>query len=236
MLYLLPNLLDPEASPQSAFPPEVFTLVPNLDGLIVENEKEGRKYLKHFTFPEGKTFREIPLALLNEQTKADILPGLLQPLLKGENWGLISDCGLPILADPGARLVHLAREHNIPVAAYPGPSSILLALMLTGLPAQQFAFHGYLPRKEAELIPLLKTLERRSSNEGSTHLFIETPYRNTQLFRILLEALSSSTRLAVAANLTGKNQSVTTLPISQWKKQPHPDLHKQPAIFLFRAG
>ncbi len=225
-LLLLPNLLNKEAHHELFLPKSVDRAVLSLDGLIAENEKEGRAYLKRF----GAPFRETPIHLLNKHSQ-DIAT-LLKPMQAGEKWGLISDAGLPILADPGYRLVHRARELGILIKTFVGPSSLIFALMLSGLPAQQFAFHGYLPRKPEETIQMLET---RSLQEQSTHIFIEVPYRNQKLLETLLHTLSNSTLLCIAWDLTMPTQGVETHLISEWNKRTLPNLHKHPAVFLFNA-
>lgn len=236
MLYLLPNLLHETADPSVWFPETLKTLIPTLDGLIVENEKEGRRYLKLFEFPEGKSFRDVAMAVLSEHTTPQELHELLKPLKQGQTWGLISDCGLPLLADPGATLVHLAQEANIPIQALPGPSSLILGLMLSGLPTNRFAFHGYLPRKEHEREATIKTLEARSAQEEATQAFIEAPYRNEALFKALLATLKPHTELCLATDLTAPTQSVKTLPIAKWRQAKPPAIHKCPTLFLFSSA
>lgn len=231
MLYLLPNLLADEAE-AGWLAQACFEVVPRLDGLICESEKRARRYLKLFTFPEGRSFRDIPLCVLSEHTVSKELEEMVPPILQG-TWGLISDAGLPLLADPGAQLVALVRQRGAQVVALPGPSSIVLSLMLSGLPSQAFAFHGYLPREQGPLIARLKILEERSLNEGSTQLFIEAPYRNERTFEALLSALRPSTQLCVASDLTGPHESVCTQSIRAWKTGSPPPLQKIPTIFLF---
>lgn len=235
-LYLLPNLLDTELpSHTDFFPPLVDSLVPQLDGLIVENEKEGRHFLKRFAFPPPKTFRDIPLRELNEHTQSAERQALLLPLLTGQWWGLISDCGMPCLADPGAALVADAQAQGVSVQVVAGPSSILFALMLSGLSAQKFSFHGYLPKESPELYFLLHTLYTRSEKEGDTHLCIEAPYRNQKLLNVLLTHLPPQALLCLATDLTLPTQQVLTQSIRKWKEGPLPALDKRPTIFLFRA-
>jgi len=224
-LLLLPNLLSKEAHHEVFLPRSVDKAVLSLDGLIAESEKEGRFYLKRF----GANFREMPIVPFNEHTKE--MEELLLPMQKGEKWGLISDAGLPIIADPGYELVRKARDMGVIVRAFVGPSSIILALMLSGLPSQRFAFHGYPPRKETE--QWLVDMEKRSSEEKATQVFIVPPYKNEQTLQMLLEVLSSKTELCVAWDLTMPTQSVETRSISEWKKRTLPSLHKKPAVWLF---
>lgn len=232
MLYLLPNLLSDESVATDWFSKACFDVVPRLDGLICESEKRARRYLKLFTFPEGRSFRDVELLVLSEHTEAGELEGEIAPRVMEGTWGLISDAGLPLLADPGSTLVALVRKMGAEVVALPGPSSIVLSLMLSGLPTQAFAFHGYLPRERGPLTERIRALEERSRKEGATQLFIETPYRNEKLFEALLSALKPTTELCVASNLTGPGERVQTLPVKAWQK---PLIHKVPAIFLFHS-
>lgn len=218
-LYLLPNLLHEDTS-IDLLPRKLEALIPTLNGIIAESEKGGRHFLRRFSI-------HLPIELLNEHTKD--ISDLLQPLQKGENWGLISDAGLPCLADPGYQLVALARQKNIRIEALAGPSSILLALMLSGLPAQSFVFHGYLPREKPDLIQKLRQLEK----DPMTHLFIETPYRNQKTLETLIETLAPTTTLCIASNLTHPSQLVLTHPISNWRKQSLPNLKDIPTIYGF---
>jgi len=233
-LLLLPNLLDEELSHRDFFPPNLEDIIPTLDGLIAESPKGGRRFLKRFSYPEGKSFRDTPIHLLNEHSTDEEIKELLEPLKQGEKWGLISDAGLPVLADPGSRLVMYLHELSIPVQAFPGPSSIVYALMLSGLPAQNFAFHGYLPQRPGELSFKLKDLEKRASYEKQTQVFIEAPYRTEKLLRFLLEVLEGDTLLSLAWNLTLPTQGVRTQTVKEWKKKPLPSLKKTPAVFLFK--
>lgn len=219
MLHLLPNLLAEGLDPKIAFPPVLYEVVPTLDGLIGESERNSRRYLKLFT----PNFRDIPIVLLNEHTKT--IDELLQPLVKGENWGLISDCGMPCLADPGARLVSAARKKRVGIQAYPGPSSILLALMLSGLSGQSFAFHGYMPREKESFQKKLRNLIQSADKQRQTQIFIEAPYRNNPTRDRLIEQVPKHLDILAAVDLMFDSQEIIDL-----RKQP--DLHKRPAIFL----
>jgi 16S rRNA (cytidine1402-2'-O)-methyltransferase len=233
MLYLFPNVLDESQSHEQFFPRTVGESVSEIEGIIAENEKSARAFLKRFTFSNGRSFREIPIKLLNEHTTEPELKELLTPLLEQKKWGLISDCGLPCLADPGARLVALAHKHGVAVKTFPGPSSIVMALMLSGLHSQQFTFHGYLPREVPLLIAKLKTMELDVAQRGMTQLFIEAPYRNQKLLEILIETLSSSLFLCVASDVSLETEKVITLPVFKWKTQDVAYYQKRPSVFLF---
>ncbi len=233
MLLLFPNLLDETLSHELFLPVSVDRAVSTIDGLIAESPKGGRAFLRRFSFPEAKDWREIPIKLLNEHTKKEEIEELMLPLKKGERWGLVSDCGMPCLADPGAQIVLRAHELGIKVETFSGPSSLLFALVLSGLPAQNFAFHGYLEKERERLIEQIKRLEQRSAKERATQLFIETPYRSQKMLESLVSTLQERTLLSVAWDLTLPTQNVLTQPISSWKKKPLPNLEKKPAVFLF---
>ncbi|MCC5832979.1 MAG: SAM-dependent methyltransferase [Chlamydiales bacterium] len=224
-LFLLPNVLGPVEDIRNFLPKNVSEVVSRLDGLIAESEGEGRRYLKRF--PTKKKPHEMPIALLNKQTAKDELDFLLEPLIEGEDWGVVSDAGLPCLADPGAALVWRARQRKIPVEALIGPSSIILALMLSGLSGQQFFFHGYIPKKPEERERALKSWEKI---KGTTHIFIEAPYRNDYTLDASLKTLSPQTLLSVGVNLTLPDQIVQTALVGEWKEF---EIGKRPAVFLF---
>lgn len=225
-LLLLPNLLGPLKDHREFLPSSVDQVIASMDGLIAESEGEGRRYLKRFN--TKKKPHEMPVALLSKKFKD--LDFLLEPVVKGETWGVVSDCGLPCLADPGAALVLRARQLNIPVVAFTGPSSFTYALMLSGLPGQSFFFHGYLPKTPNDRIKKLREWEKLKS---TTHLFIEAPYRNMHTFQACLQTLHNDTLFCVASSLTLPDEWVQTLPISLWRKQPTPTIAKKPTLFLF---
>lgn len=234
ILYLLPNLLDDKQDHRDFFPSTVSHVVVTLGGLIAETEKKARHYLKQFTFPMPKTFRDIPILTLNEHTTELQKQQIIDSLAKSQvPWGLISDCGLPCLADPGADIVLHAKQRGVQVKACVGPSSIVLALMLSGLGGQKFTFHGYLPREEKMLIEKLQQMEQRSQKEY-THLFIETPYRNKKIFTTICATLSNQSWLSIACGLTSDQEWVKTHKIAQWKKE-QPVLDKLPAVFVVKS-
>jgi 16S rRNA (cytidine1402-2'-O)-methyltransferase len=167
----------------------------------------------------------MPLALLNEHTSD--LQTLIEPLLKGQTWGLISDAGLPCIADPGADLVFLAHQKKIDIKTFIGPSSIIMALQLSGFGGQKFTFHGYLPREIPALENKLKELEQ----EGGTHIWIEAPYRSLKMLEIAKNTLKPQTKLCVAINLTSENERVQSALVATWKQSSFP-IEKEPAVFL----
>lgn len=235
-LFLLPNVLfQGEGEPFLHLPASLCKIVPALDGLIAENEKEARRYLKHFAFPEGRTFRDVPIRILNEHTQSKDLSALIEPLLQGQTWGLISDAGLPCIADPGSALVALARKQGIVIEAISGPSSLFLALMLSGIFSQKFCFQGYLARDSSALCEEIKALEKESAQKKMVQLFIEAPYRSESLLTALLDTLQDSTTLSISCHLTMPDAMTETFLVREWKKRGRPDLHKKPTIFLFLA-
>ncbi len=233
-LLLLPNLLGEQPHHEPYLPASVDKAVESLDGLIAESESGGRRYLKRFK--TAKPAVEIPIALLHKKSSQEDYDFLLEPIAAGERWGLVSDAGLPCLADPGALLVRRARQKGIAVQAFVGPSSITLALMLSGLPSQQFTFHGYFPKEQGERSRLIARLEKQSQSEGLTHLFIEAPHKNKHSLETLLTTLSDTSYLCVAWDLTLPTQGLVSAPVAQWKKSPLPNIEKKPAIFLFNAA
>lgn len=229
-LLLLPNLLGDIKHHEPFLPTSVDKAVETLDGLIAESAQGGRRFLSHFQ--TKKPVSEVPIALLNEHTPDADLDFLLEPIVKGERWGLVSDSGLPCIADPGAKLVQRARQVGIVIQAFVGPSSIMLSLMLSGLPAQRFAFHGYLDKEPSKREQQIKQLAESSRNDKSTQIFIETPYRNQQMLQALLNTLSDHVQLCVAWDLTMPTQGLLSQSVLTWKKSPLPNIDKKNAIFL----
>lgn len=231
VLILLPNLLGEHRHAEVFLPASVGKAVKTLDGLIAESDAEGRRYLKRFE--TKKPAMEIPIALFNEHTPDDQLDFLLGPILAGERWGLVSDAGLPCIADPGSKLVLRARQKGIPIQAFVGPSSILMALMLSGLPGQKFFFHGYLDKKPEARKKQIKQLADQARTEKATQIFMEAPYRNRHTLESLVLSLPETAFLSVAWDLTLPTQGVVTQSVQQWKKSSLPNIDKKPAIFLF---
>jgi 16S rRNA (cytidine1402-2'-O)-methyltransferase len=228
-LYLLPNLLDEELSYELFLPAKLPEIVQSLQGLIVESEKSARRYLRRFVSHD--VLVKFPLKLLNEHTQKGDVKELLAPLEAGENWGLISDAGLPCLADPGSDLVILAQERGLKIIPIAGPSSIIFALQSSGLSGQRFAFHGYLPREPEDLKKALIKLERRAREDQATQIFIEAPYRSAKIAAHALETLQPSTRFCIALNLTSPSERLLTRTIAAWRKSPW-EIGKEPAVFL----
>jgi 16S rRNA (cytidine1402-2'-O)-methyltransferase len=231
-LYLIPVPLGPSA-PQESLPANVLTIIHPLEHFVVEQAKTARAFLK--AAGTAKPLQELQLEELNEHTREAELDRLLAPLRAGHDVGLLSEAGCPAVADPGANLVALAQQENIRVTPLIGPSSLLLALMASGLNGQRFAFQGYLPAKEAERSKTLRDLENESRKRQQTQLFIETPYRNRALFDAILQACQPGTRLTLATDLTQPSEFVTTRTIQQWKKQTPPEIERRPTVFLLLA-
>ena len=229
-LLLLPNVLGDVKHHNIYLPASVDKAVSTIDGLIAESATAGRRYLGRFE--TKKPANETPIALFNEHTPDADIDFLLEPIRKGERWGLISDGGLPCIADPGAKLVRRASQSGIVVQAFVGPSSVLLALMLSGLPGQRFYFAGYLDKEPRQRDAEIKALQRRSRADDATQIFIETPYRNKHMLDALVDSLNESDYLCVAWDLTLPTQGVISQKVEQWKKSPLPNLEKKSAVFL----
>jgi len=232
MLYLLPNLLDETQDHKKFLPQSVEEAVFDIEGLIAEDEKNARKFLKRFAFSRSRTFRDIPIRLLNEHSKKEDIEDLLSTLKQGNTWGLISDCGLPCIADPGASLVFLANKHKIAVKTLPGPSSVIMALQLSGLYSQQFTFAGYLPKEQSSLEAYIKTMEKEIFDKGMVYVFIEAPYRNDKLLKQLMSSLKDQVVLCAAVDLTMETQEVFTMQISRWKQENVERFHKRQVVFV----
>jgi 16S rRNA (cytidine1402-2'-O)-methyltransferase len=212
----------------------VQQITSQLDYFVAENAKTARAFLKliNARHPLAKPLQEIKIAELNVNTPAAALAGLLAPLLAGRDGGLVSEAGVPAVADPGADLVRLAHQHNIPVRPLVGPSSLLLAVMASGLNGQSFAFNGYLPTDAAQRATRIKELEQRSRKEKQTQLFIETPYRNAAMLETLMTACAPGTLICVATDLSLPSETIRTMTAAQWKSAQAPDFHKKPTVFL----
>jgi 16S rRNA (cytidine1402-2'-O)-methyltransferase len=233
-LFLIPNTLGPTASLSSVIPEQVLATTALLDSFIAENAKTARAFLKQVgtTHPLCKPMQEIQIAELNVNTPAAALQGLLAPLLAGRDVGLLSEAGVPAVADPGADLVRIAHQQNIPVRPLVGPSSLLMAIMASGLNGQSFAFNGYLPTDAAARAKRIKELEQRSKQEKQTQLLIETPYRNAAMLEALTTSCQPNTLICVATDISLPTESIRTQNASRWKSSPAPDFHKKPTVFL----
>jgi len=231
-LYLIPVPLG-QTPVDAALPKPVLDHARHLKHFIAENAKSARAFLK--SLPSDTPLQQIEICELNEHTSPSELGELLAPLIAGIDVGLISEAGCPAVADPGANLVALAHDEGIQVLPMVGPSSILLALMGSGLSGQNFAFHGYLPVKNELRQKKLKELEKDSLQEKRTQIFIETPYRNQQMLETLIHACAPNTKICVATDLTRGSESIMTRTIAGWCRQGLPSIDRQPTVFLLQA-
>lgn len=228
LVYLIPSQLDEDGF--AALPNYIVDAVKDCQVFFVENERTTRRYFK-------RIWKEMIIdnyQWFNMENEDSAASAFINCLKEGKNIGIVSEAGCPGIADPGQKLVQLAQEKNVTVKPLVGPSSILLALMGSGLNGQKFSFRGYLPIDNAQRVQAIKELESTSAKEDSTQLFIETPYRNNQMLEALLKICQPHTQICVAKNLTGPNESILTKSVQDWKKAL-PELHKQPVLFLLKA-
>ena len=229
-LYLIPTTLG-SSNPIDVLPYSIKKIIEKVDHYIVENEKTARKSIKDVV--PSKKQSDLKIFLLNKFTDAAALPSYLEACKEGSDVGLLSEAGCPGVADPGAEVVKIAHQMRVQVVPLVGPSSILLAMMGSGMNGQSFTFHGYLPIEKKERKQELKTLERISSEKNQAQLFIETPYRNNKLLEDMLQVLHSSTRVCIACDLTLPSEYIITKPVLEWQKTKI-DLHKRPTMFIIQ--
>lgn len=229
ILYLIPTVLAEDTAAQ-VLPPQVATQVAGLSYFLVENARTARRFIK--SVAPQQVIEELRISVIDKDSTEAQIQAALAPVAAGQNAGVISEAGCPGIADPGAELARRAHQLGIRVVPLVGPSSLLLALMASGMNGQSFAFHGYIPIERAKRVATLKKLEQQALQQHQTQLFIETPYRNLPLLEDLLQTLHPGTRLCVAASLTAENEFVRTDTVAGWKKASLPDIHKQPAVFL----
>lgn len=227
-LYLIPAPLGPDAL--HTLPAQSVQVMHRLDYFVVEHPKTARHFLKAAGYP--RPLPTVEMVSLNEHTPSADIQDFLKPVLAGRDAGLMSEAGCPGVADPGAPLVALAHKLGIEVVPLTGPSSVLLALMASGMNGQQFAFAGYLPAKKEEVPRVLRQLEQDALRRHQTQIFIEAPYRNDALLQSLLKTLGPDTRLCVAADISLPTEWIRTFSVKQWQKSPLPNLHKRPVVFL----
>ncbi len=225
----MPNIIA-EGTQFQVIPLQVTEALKSIHYFLVEDVRTARRYLSSLKIYPA--IDSLQFDVLNKDTKESELAELMKPLMGGNNIGVISESGCPGVADPGSIAVAYAHQRNIHVVPLVGPSSILLALMASGLNGQNFAFHGYLPIDEKEAIKLIKELARDSERKNQTQLFIETPYRNNQVLDHLLNALKPETKLSIALGVTGASEFIHTKTVQEWKKN-RPVLPKEPALFSF---
>ena len=230
-LYLIPCPISDETAPWDELPAANRAVMDELDYFIVENTRTARRFLSKAGIArpiDTLEFRE-----LNEHTAAGReVEELVRPLLEGRSAGVISEAGVPGVADPGALAVEACHRHGIRVVPLVGPSSIILAMMASGLNGQSFAFNGYLPVKPPERAQAIRRLERRAHAEGQSQLFIEAPYRNAKLLEQLLQVLAPATRLTVAVDITAPGEFIATHTVEEWRRCRLPEMQKRPAIFV----
>lgn len=229
MLFLIPAYLS-EESPSEFFAPVIKDYILKTDYFFVENEKTARKVIKFFA-PEKKQ-SDLKLFLLDKYSETADLKEAQQLMKAGQDFGLLSEAGLPCIADPGNLMVKWCHENNIKVVPINGPSSIILALIASGFNGQEFTFHGYLPIDREQKKKQIQFLESQVQKTGYSQIFMETPYRNNQLVEDLIKFLNPSTKLCIAANINHPTEEyIKTLKISDWKNKK-PELHKIPAVFV----
>jgi 16S rRNA (cytidine1402-2'-O)-methyltransferase len=227
-LYLIPVTLG-DTSIDKVIPKFNSEIINDIDVYIVENIKTARRFLKKSGII--KAIDELTFFELNKRTHITELDEFIKPISNGKNIGLMSDAGCPGVADPGADIVSLAQQKDIKVIPLIGPSSILLALMASGFNGQSFCFNGYLPKEQRERIKKIKDLEKKAKNLEQTQVFIETPYRNQNVFDDLLKNCFATTKLCIAVDITLPSERISTKPIENWKKIKI-NLQKRPCIFL----
>src|SRR5690606_11293828 len=213
-------------------PPKVKEDVASLRQFLAEDVRTARRYLSSLGI--FASIEELAFSVLDKDTSPDELQSLCAPLLEGRSMGILTESGCPGVADPGALAVAYAHKVGVQVVPLVGPSSLLLALMASGLNGQRFAFHGYLPINKTETARAIAVLEKESRARQQTQIFIETPYRNNLLLENLLRHLAPGTRLCIAVDITGTDESIKTREVGEWRKSP-PELPKLPAVFLFLA-
>ncbi|MBQ3187003.1 MAG: SAM-dependent methyltransferase [Alistipes sp.] len=230
-LYMIPCPISDETSPWEVLPEGNRRVMQSLDYFIVENTRTARRFLSKAAL--GLKIDELEFVELNEHTVAgEAVERMMAPLMAGRSAGVISEAGVPGVADPGALVVEAAHRKGIRVVPLVGPSSILLAVMASGLNGQSFAFNGYLPVKGPERQRAIRHFERRAHQEHQSQLFIEAPYRNQKLIEELLQTLQAETRLTIAMDLTAPTEWIRTMRVAEWRKAKLPELNKRPAILI----
>ncbi|MGB5228792.1 MAG: SAM-dependent methyltransferase [Eudoraea sp.] len=230
-LYMIPTTLG-ENEPLEVLPISIKRIIEEIDYYIVENEKSARRFIKKIS--PRKSQPNLNITLLNKFTDTEIIPSFLNPCLEGQNVGVLSEAGCPGIADPGSEVVRIAHQKGISVVPLVGPSSIILALMASGLNGQNFAFNGYLPIETVERKKAIKRFEKISRENNQSQLFIETPYRNNNLLKELVKTLSKNTWLCVATDITLPTEFILTKLTGSWIPESI-ELHKRPTIFIIQA-
>ena len=231
VIYMIPCPIADHSSVWEVLPESNRKIMDSLDYFIVENTRSARRFLSKAGV--ARPIEELEFVELNEHTTSQSdVERMLKPILEGRSAGVISEAGVPGIADPGADIVALAHRNGIRVVPLVGPSSIVMVMMASGQNGQSFAFVGYLPIKEGERAQRIKQLERRAQQENQAQIFIEAPYRNLKLMESLLKTLSPKMRLSVAADITSENEYIVTRTIEEWKRSPKPEIEKRPTIFV----
>ncbi|WP_369049302.1 SAM-dependent methyltransferase [Tenacibaculum sp. UWU-22] len=228
-LYLIPTTLGEETEPLEVMPISVKKVIEHIDFFIVENEKSARRFIKKIT--PKKSQPSLNLMVLDKYANELETRSYLDVCEQGIDVGLLSEAGVPAVADPGASIVKMAHEKGITVVPLVGPSSILMAMMASGMNGQNFAFNGYLPIDKYERKDAIKKLEKISKEKNQSQIFIETPYRNDKMLQDLKATLSPATNLCIACDITLSTEYIKTLSIKDWKLE-QPNLHKRPTIFI----
>ncbi len=226
-LYLIPTAIA-DGTSQQVVNPQSAQAIKDCSYYLVENIRTARRYISSLKL--GLVIEDLDFQLLDKKTKHSELESFFKPLHKGHNLGIMSEAGCPGIADPGALAVTYAHQKNIQVIPLVGPSSIMMALMASGFNGQSFAFHGYLPYDKKDRVDKIKKMEKEARSIKQTQIFMDTPYRNNQLFNDLIMHCENNTLLSVSKDISGINEFVKTATIGAWKKQK-PELHKVPTIF-----
>lgn len=229
VLYMVPSPIA-EGVLGDVLTERVRDVLVRLDYFVAEDIRTVRRFISKAG--TGRDISSLHFAELNEHTPAGDVEKLIGPLLEGHDMGMVSEAGLPGIADPGAELASLCHRSGIRVVPLSGPSSVFMALMASGLNGQSFAFNGYLPVKPPERGKAIRRLEQRASAEGQSQVFIETPYRNVKVFEDILSSCRSDTQLTVAVDISGPDEFIRTMNIGEWRKTPVPEMHKKPAVFI----
>lgn len=230
-LYLIPTTLGDNA-PLEVLPISLKGTIEKIDHYIVENEKTARRFIKKVS--PSKPQPNLHIQSLNKYTKPEVIPSFLDPCIHGHDVGVLSEAGCPGIADPGASVVRVAHEKRIQVVPLVGPSSILMAMMSSGMNGQNFAFNGYLPIDNKERKAMVKNLEHLSREKGQSQIFMETPYRNNKLLKELIKILHKTTRLCIACDITLPTEFIQTKSTHEWS-EINIDLDKRPTIYIIQA-
>lgn len=230
-IYMIPCPIADGESVWKVLPKANLDIMNSLDYFVVENIRSARRFLSKAGIE--RKIDELEFVELNEHTtSASDVERMLRPIIEGRSAGVISEAGVPGVADPGADIVALAHKHDIRVVPLVGPSSIVMAMMASGQNGQSFSFVGYLPVKEPERTRHIRNLEQRALSERSAQIFIEAPYRNIKLFDTLVKSLKPTVRLTVACDITSHDEYIKTQSIEQWRRTPVPSIEKRPTIFI----